>query len=576
MIKRLTIAFTALLFVVNSGTAQFLPHTMTTDEWHMLPLEGHSNTRGITTPPTQPVRTAAEWEEIDGLCIRWEGNQFRPLLRDIVRYAKEECTVYILTENENSVTNYLANGGVNTTNVVFVDAESNSIWMRDYGQWNVYENDVEDLAFVDWIYNRPRPDDDVFPQVLSDLLGIPLYETTVAPTDLVNTGGNFMVDGFGTGFASELILEENEPGNPYGVSAKTENQIDDIMDDFMGLNRYIKMPTLPYDGIHHIDMHMKLLDEETILMGEYPTGVADGPQIEANLDYVVNNFNSVFGTPYKVVRIPMPPENGQYPNTWGDYWTYTNSVFINGTVLVPFYTEEFDTTAQRIYEEALPGYKIRGINCIDIIQLSGAIHCITKAVMSDDPLLISHQPLEDTYYVELDYQVNALIDHADGILSGEIYYTTDTTSGYSSVPMTLTDPVNNTWTGFIPYQQGGEEVFYYIHAEANNGKQQVRPLVAPEGYWNFDVLNLTDIAENDELDLRIYPNPATEIVQVSLPQDWRSTNVLILDVSGKVQAQSGQTTETTVSIDISELSSGMYLITAESESGRVTRPLMIE
>ena len=38
----------------------------------------------------------------------------------------------------------------------------------------------------------------------------------------------------------------------------------------MGINRYITMPTLPYDGIHHIDMHMKLLDEETLLVGEYP------------------------------------------------------------------------------------------------------------------------------------------------------------------------------------------------------------------------------------------------------------------------------------------------------------------
>ena len=39
----------------------------------------------------------------------------------------------------------------------------------------------------------------------------------------------------------------------------------------MGIQTYILMETLPYDGIHHIDMHMKLLDEETILMAEYPS-----------------------------------------------------------------------------------------------------------------------------------------------------------------------------------------------------------------------------------------------------------------------------------------------------------------
>ena len=79
---------------------------------------------------------------------------------------------------------------------------------------------------------------------------------------------------------------------------------------------------------------MKLLDEETILMAEYPTGVADGPQ-EA-LQYVLSNYNSAFGTAYKVVRIPSPPSvSGNYPNTNGYYRTYTNSVFVNNTVLVP-------------------------------------------------------------------------------------------------------------------------------------------------------------------------------------------------------------------------------------------------
>jgi hypothetical protein len=82
----------------------------------------------------------------------------------------------------------------------------------------------------------------------------------------------------------------------------------------MGLSRYVKMPVLPYDGINHIDMHMKLLNEETLLVGEFPDGVSDGPQIELNLQYVLDNFMTPFGTPYKVVRIPMiPSTGGAYP-----------------------------------------------------------------------------------------------------------------------------------------------------------------------------------------------------------------------------------------------------------------------
>src|ERR1044071_4410847 len=110
-----------------------------------------------------------------------------------------------------------------------------------YGQNTCYTNDVDSLILVDWIYNRPRPKDDTIPRRVAAAFGVPLYETTQAPNDLVHTGGNFMSDGLGTAFSSELVLQENP--------AKTPAQIDSIMSEFMGIDRYVKMTTLPYDGI---------------------------------------------------------------------------------------------------------------------------------------------------------------------------------------------------------------------------------------------------------------------------------------------------------------------------------------
>ncbi|MCB9186576.1 MAG: agmatine deiminase family protein [Flavobacteriales bacterium] len=544
--------------------AQHLPHGLTEAERQMEYRPPVSN--GFTTPPFSDVRTPAEWEEIDGLCVRWEGTWSRSVLREIVRNAKEECTVYIVTENQNSVISHLNQYGIDQNNIVFVDEPSNSIWFRDYGQWNVYTDDVDSLLWVDWIYNRPRPYDDVIPEALADLLDIPLYQTSQAPYDLVNTGGNFMVDGFGTAFASELILEENDATNQYGTSDHSEAEVDQIMEDFMGIDRYIKMPTLPYDGIHHIDMHMKLLDEETLLIGEYPSGVADGPQIESNLNYVLNNFNSVFGTEYEIIRIPMPPEGGQYPNQNGDYRTYTNSVFVNNTILVPTYEEQWDTTALRIYREALPGYKVVGIDCNEIITASGAIHCITKAVSSDDPLLISHQPLDDMVYTMNNYQVDALIKHADGISTASIYWTTDTAQGYSSAAMTLTDPLEDTWTGYIPYQQAGEKVFYYIHAEANTGKQQNRPMPAPDGYWKFKILSDPTGITVAELQFSVYPNPSfgefSLVTELKMPMTFTVTDALGRSVDNGF-VNSGRTL-----IDLNQNPTGVYILNLEWEGGR--------
>ncbi len=560
------------------GIAQFLPKGLTDEERNMLPLAlPEVSGRGITTPPTGPVRVPGEWEEIDGLVIRWNGTWVRNLLRDIARHAKEETTVYIVTPSsfQSEVEDHLLEGGVTLANIVFVNEPSNSIWIRDYGQWTIYDNMVGDASWVDWIYNRPRPLDDVIPVALAEMLDRPLYRTLVAPNDLVNTGGNFMVDGFGTAFSSELILEENEPGNPYGVSGKTEAQVDQIMQDFMGIDRYIKMTNLPYDGIHHIDMHMKLLDEETLLVGQYPPGVADGPQIEANLQYVLNNFMSVYGTPYKVIRIPMPPHNGQYPNNPNaHYRTYTNSVFVNKTVLVPTYEEQWDTTALRIYREALPGYKVVGLDCNQVISASGAIHCITKEVASSDPLLISHQPLRDVPFQQDDFEVNALITHASGIADATLYWTTDTTAGYAPASMTLTDATAHTWTGFIPSQQAGSEVFYYIHAQANSGKQQVRPMTAPQGWWRFNVTGTVTGLDAHATDaFTMFPNPTADMLNLT-GLTAEPAHITLLDMAGRtILTQS--VSDGRLQMSLAGLTNGLYIIRFESMSASSSQRLVV-
>lgn len=480
---------------------------------------------GISDPPSIPVRAMGEWEELQALLISWQAseNPLRDILTEIVRAARTECRVVICCTNQSTRTiaqNYLTSKNVDiSSNVEFLIVPNNSIWIRDYGPNCVYGNGTDSLYFVDWRYNRlTRPQDDTLANTVSKYLDIPLYTTNHAPTDLVHTGGNFMSDGWGSSFSSRLILNENKSGNSYGVSVKSEAQIDGIMHDFMGVERYIKMDVLPYDAIHHIDMHMKLLDEETLLVGKYPDGIADGPQIEANIQYVLNNYKSAFGTPYKVVRIPMPPENGFYPHNNGDYRTYANAVFVNKTVLVPFYEEQFDTTAQRIWEKSLPGYQIIGINCNAIIGSLGAIHCITKEVGVNDPLHIVHQPLpcmDNLNYPN--YPVWASLNHRSGISSAKIFYTTDLSAPWQSVDLPVYTFDDTIWNhrGFIPKQADGSTVYYYIEATANNGKTLTRPLPAPAGYWSFCVTETSGATEIQAANMEaVYPNPAGAITVI--------------------------------------------------------------
>jgi len=499
-----------------------LPRWLTEEEKQQMStyqFSDYSPERGSTTPPIGNLRTMAEWEEIEYLLVAWDQN-YPTTLTGIVAAAVNECKVLILTPNENSVTSILQNAGVAMTNVVFLDYNFNSIWLRDYAANSVYKDWNDSLILVDWIYNRPRPLDNQAPEAYANFLNIPIYQMTSSPTDVIATGGNYMTDGFGTSVSSKLILDENAVSNNYGVTPKMDQDLNAIFNDFMGIENYLKVERLPYDAIDHIDMQIKFIDEETLLVSEYPAGVADGPQIEANLQYLLSNFTSVYGTPYRVIRIPAPPStSGSYPDNNGHYRTYANQLFVNNTVIVPFYREEYDTIAQRILEEAMPGYNIVGVN-VDydsgetLIASGGAIHCITHSVGVQDPLMISHQRLRDTYDNLNAYQATAYISHRSGISSATLYYKIGLSGTYQSIAMT--DIGNEDWQAFIPAQIGEVDVHYYIEATSNSGKSIARPMPAPAGYWKFTVFDAAAASlENEEIEsLEVYPNPASAITVI--------------------------------------------------------------
>lgn len=454
---------------------------------------------------------------------------------------------------------------------------SNTIWIRDYAGNTIYSNDVGERALVDWIYNRPRPFDDAMPVSHASMLSIPIYETISGTNDLVNTGGNYMSDGLGNAFASELILEENEPGNPYGVTAKTETQIDNIMSNYMGISNYIKMPILPYDGIHHIDMHMKLLDEETLLVSRYPDGVADGPQIEANIQYVLNNHLSPFGTPYKVEWIDAPPStSGLYPDNGGYYRTYSNSLIINKSILVPVYRPAVDGPALAKYQELMPGYNVVGIDVDNpgenLISLSGAIHCITHTIGVAEPLWIVHQPL-DNVSTGSTVTVDAMIKHISGINTAKVFWREEGTSTFNEAIMSNLSGDN--WSVDLPLAASLTNIDYYIEAEANSGKQITRPLVAPSGYWSTTVstLSLNEQAANNIS--AAYPNPTTDVVSFKLKNIQEPLSVTIYnDLGQKLFSKDIENGEGVIEITLDGNWHGVLYFVFEGSFGSVNKKVV--
>jgi agmatine/peptidylarginine deiminase len=528
----------------------------------------------MTPPPSVPVRAAAEWEEIEYLVITWQAN-YDGILTQIVAAGVQECKVVITTQNQNAVANTLTNAGIDLTNVIFMDRDWDSIWIRDYAGNTIYENEVGDRALTDWIYNRPRPNDDTVPFGHAILFDIPLYVTDTAPNDLVNTGGNYMSDGLGNAFASELILEENEPGNPYNVSAKTEAQIDQIMEDYLGIQNYIKMQALPYDVINHIDMHMKLIDEQTLLVSRYPVGVADGPQIEANIQEVLDNEVSAFGTPYKVNWIDAPPStSGNYPDSGGYYRTYTNAVFINKTILVPTYRPNVDNPALAQWRDLMPGYNVVGIDVDNqgenLISSLGAIHCITHSIGVEDPLWIVHQAIP-TATENTSLAIEASIKHNSGIANASVFYREEGTSTYQQAAMSLNS--DDIWSSNITVQTTNIE--YYIWAQATSGKTLTRPIVAPDGFWTIQVGELGTSDFEVQTITGPFPNPARESVSFKFKGVAGPLRVTITNILGQT-LYNNQVTQAngTLTLELKDSWRGALFATFTGSFGSTTKKII--
>lgn len=587
-----TVLSTLLLTLVIFGlTAQEnLPIGATAEETTKESIRAYKDSyasEAKTTIQTQPLgnlRTMAEWEEVQAVCITW--TSYKSILAQIVEEAQTECEVVILCNSASTAQSELAGYGVGTTNVTFVEDDYNSIWMRDYGPNTVYQGYVDSLILLDWIYNRSRPDDNTAPDAIGTAMGIPVYEMAASGTDLVHTGGNFMADGFGTGFSSELVDDENGASGAFNLTVKTPGQVDQLMDDWMGIDTYVKMTVLPYDDIHHIDMHMKLVDEETLVIGEFPVGVSDGPQIEMNIQYIQDNFTSVFGTPYKIVRIPMVPStSGAYPSGgWGGayYRTYANNLIVNNKVLVPTYREEFDTTGLRILRETMPGYDVIGIDVDDsganLISAGGAIHCITKEIGVADPLLISHQELPNTTDDVNPYTVDALVMHRSGISSATLYY--KTSIGGSYTPVSMTNISGDTWSADIPAQSVGTRVYYYIEGNSVSGKTQVRPMPAPAGYFHFEVIGTVGVEEDIISFGRVFPNPSAGLTCIEINnQNEFQGSLAVYNVLGEQieEIHSGQFggNSRKYFLDVSDYAAGAYNIVLTSKQGIQAMPLMV-
>jgi len=392
--------------------SQNLPRNLTGEEQSRLHEIGINRT--ITDPPDSIVYTPAEFDSVAGVIFAWEA--YPTLLTDLIKEVAEDDTAWVVVDNtseQNSVSNTLSNVNVNMDRVVFQVIETNSVWVRDYGPWWIIEPE-NSLAIIDLVYNRPRPLDDTYPESAAGYFGINYYGL-----GLIEAGGNMLLDGQGAVIVSNVIFDGSQGFDP----TLTQDQLEQYFLDYFGVHKVIVTPHLINDGTGHIDMFVKLINDSTVIVGEYENQSAGYPgnydicnQVASQL---ANETNGA-GRPFNVVRMPMPQFNN------GITYTYINSLIVNNKVLVPLYglSTEFanEDSVLALYETIMPGVEAIGFDCNQIIPANGAIHCIAMKVPALPETIACGNLMGD---VNLDgrtniYDILKLVDIAADVIEPEL------------------------------------------------------------------------------------------------------------------------------------------------------------
>lgn len=473
--KLFTISLFILLFSgfvrAQQETPQKLTHWLTPEE--LTRLDEIGLTFVETDPPIAPVRNVAEFDQMQGVLIRYPFGIPMALIKEMA----EDVMVTTIVQNvsqQNTVLQQYINNWVDTSHCDFLIAPTNSYWTRDYGPWFVSDSSNK-IGIVDFPYNRPRPYDDEIPKLIAQQLGIPWFGM-----NLTHTGGNYMTDGMGISASTELVWEEN--------LSLSHDQVAEKVYDYLGITNYHVVPDPNGTYIDHIDCWGKFLAPDKILIREVPSTHSQYHQLEMTAEYWANQI-CPYGYNYLVYRVNTPQNQ-----------PYTNSLILNNKVLVPLMNSVWDDSALLRYENAMPGYEIIGIYGQGSApwEATDALHCRTKGIADTGLLYIWHIPVTGLMPCENDYLIEAdIIASSDSAMKTDsvlIFYKIDN-GAYQSLVMS--NPYECHWVGYIPAQPAGSTVYYYLFAADKSDRRATRPFIGAPDAYHFETIytNLTAIPD---------------------------------------------------------------------------------
>jgi agmatine/peptidylarginine deiminase len=437
-----------------------------------------------------------------GVLIGWPLKLPKPL---VVEMAKD-VDLYVTVANpgaERKARQMFEAWGIGPKQIRFIVTKQGDGYFltRDWGPFAVFDERGEyrlvDGRFLDyavsgidtgkrllWLSKVLRHDylpDDAAPAAVAQILGVKRTELPVALT-----GGNVLLDGQGTGFATQIIIDENiAMGTPKDRFLRTLTQE-------LGVTQFHVLPNFEKYGfegtglgIQHIDCLLKLLDEERILVRRVPKDHPDFEHVESAVGHL-GKLTSVYGRPYTVLRIDTPRYRKEY------LANYTNSLILNRKVYVPLFGIPADNAALETWRAAMPGYEVFGFEFDqgeDGWTYTDSLHCRTRAIWDRKMLHLTHKRMDAQVAKadKLPIEVRICDYSGAGLISDKLQLVWRTEGAkWTQVRLESADRAQ-TFRATMEALRPGQKVEYYLSAASRSGREETLPRTAPKGCYAFNV-----------------------------------------------------------------------------------------
>lgn len=268
--------------------------------------------------------------------------------------------------------------GGNPDRVELFDHVHNDVWCRDHGPIFVKNGESGEVAVTDWGFNGwggrfvPWDLDDTIPMQIAESLGMRCLEG-----GMILEGGAIEVNGEGQLLTTEAVLL-NPNRNPEMGREEIERRLGAVLGvkEVLWLERGIEGD----DTGGHVDDLARFVNDTTIVAGvDRDAGSPNHAVLNGNLERL-HGFRTPDGRPFEVLEMPMP-EACEVPG-----WrlpvlpaSYVNFLIVNGGVLVPTFRQETnDGRALGMMRELFPDREVVGIDCLDLVEEGGSLHCISQ------------------------------------------------------------------------------------------------------------------------------------------------------------------------------------------------------